>query len=230
MSNRRARPYMVEIVGVAGSGKSTLAGAVCRPTGAFGRLDQMRLRDPGHLVHVTKALPRLLPLMPGTVVHRLDWTDTKLLLYLESWDRFIGRIPEVSPSVIVADQGPVYALARLATQSATLTRVALYRRWWERMITRWSMAVDLIVCLDAADEILAARINEREQGHAVKGGPPADTREFIEVYRSAYEDVITTLESRGHVKVVRLDTSRSEPMALAGEVEAIILTAAAGRN
>lgn len=230
MKDRLARPFFVEIVGVAGSGKSTLCGALTLSAEGFGLLGPMRLRDPRQLRHVMKRVPGLLPILARAPVRNLSWTDIKLLLYLESWDRSILRFPETSWSAVVADQGPVYALARLERQTRFLTRQDRYLQWWEGTIERWSASLDLIVWLDAPDDTLMRRINGREQGHEVKGGFVEEARDFIESYRAAYERVISAVERDGGAQVVSFDTSQIDSMALASRVEDLILKGRGGGN
>lgn len=228
----RAQPFLVEIVGVAGSGKSTLTKVLCGSGFSFGLVDQMRLRSPRHLLRAARGFPRLVgPLTDLGCMHRHSWTDTKLFFYLEAWDSFIRESPTLMErKIAIADQGPVYALARLRTIEPYLSVGERYRKWRMETISRWSANLDLIVWLDAPDETLMVRINDREQAHVVKWESTDSAMGFIEGYRLAFGWVTEAIVQSGGPAPVRIDTSQTSREYLARDVGQLILAAADNRG
>lgn len=194
-----------EVTGVAGAGKSSLVAALGANRRDARFAPQPRLRSLSHWPYVIHSIPQLAShlvrgIRRGRVVGR---TDVKLLIYLTEWDRYLER-KEFAGRVVLLDQGPVYAMARLA---ATRYATGMPLSWQTRTVERWSAALDLVVWLDAPDETLWERINTRERHHEVRGASEEAGRRFIRGYRAAFEDVMELLDGKGGPSVLRYDTN-----------------------
>ena len=222
-------PFLVEIVGVAGSGKTTLTRSLPRAGQPFRTVEPLRLRDRHHRKTAVRAIPGLSMMLlanPLTAM-RLGWTEFKLLLYLERWDRLIRGDPSLGGRIAVVDQGPVYALARLETGERPFTGNRVLTGWLRRVVERWACAIDLIIWLDAADDALRARIVGRDQKHDVKDRSDVEIRAFLQGYRDAYERVTAQLSQAGGPDVIRFDTTTTGAAQL-GERVAELLVAQHG--
>ena len=160
-------PCLVEIAGVAGAGKSTLARRLSRGEGDVRVGDFIHTRTPAHLRYVVHSLPRIAPILAGTLGPgpRLSWPEAKLLVYVTEWHRFLCSRAEYEGGVTLLDQGPLYALVRLKAQGKNVTGRAAFERWWNEMLEQWASHLDLVVWLDAPDAVLWERINGRDQRH-----------------------------------------------------------------
>jgi shikimate kinase len=209
----------VEIAGVAGSGKSTLARVLSADLG-FGVLDDtLRMREPRHFVHVARSLPRLATMSRRWIGagRRPSWTELKLLIYLMEWDSRLAAAANRGGGVTLLDQGPVYALARLGHVDPQVAGTEPHGDWWNAVAADWADCLDVIVWLDAPNEVLRNRVNRRAQGHEVKGTAAAEAATFSDRYRASYETVLAAMERPGGPMVLRYDTSRMRTADIASE-------------
>lgn len=217
---------LVEIAGVAGAGKSTLVRLISQADPSIKVADFIHARNPEHLVYELHSAPRLLPiLIRGLVLRpRLNWPDVKLLVYVTEWSRFLTRKYEYRHALTLLDQGPMYALVRLMAKGSRVSASPVFERWWNQMIADWSRRLDAIVWLDAADDVLWERINNRAQPHAAKSGSAVDGQHFITRYRELFDEVFRRIEAEGKPTVIRIDTSKKGSGEVAGEVRRFLDT------
>ena len=216
-------PQIVEIVGVAGSGKSTLTRAL-RSGYGWHIADSLHTRIPAHWPYVAHGIPGLLPLVDASVRDRplLSWDELKFIVYVAEWHRFLRAERPGHSGAIVLDQGPIFALACLLWGRKPFTRSARFEAWLRQMVERWSLELDAIVLLDAPDEILLARIDDREQGHDAKGAPLHEGLELIERHRDAYGRVLELSEGLGGPRLLRYNTATMPPAKIAAELAEIL--------
>lgn len=197
---------LVEVAGVAGSGKTTLASSLATMPG-HGRDPFISARDPGQLLRFAISFPRLLPLLIQNLrmAPRMTWADYKLLVYITTGARHLSR--QADRGVIyIADQGPIYALVRLKAKDLGVATSHSFDSWWLTMLDHWLARVDLVVWLDAPDDTLLDRINQRPQQHAIKDGNREEGIRFIQRYRELFNEVSEQMERRGR-RVAKFDTS-----------------------
>ena len=202
-------PCLVEIAGVAGAGKSTLARRLSRGEGGDVRVgDFIHTRTPAHLRYVVHSLPRIAPILAGTLGPgpRLSWPEAKLLVYVTEWHRFLCSRAEYEGGVTLLDQGPLYALVRLKAQGKNVTGRAAFERWWNEMLEQWASHLDLVVWLDAPDAVLWERINGRDQRHTTKSASREAGLRFLGRYRTLFDDVLRRVDEVGGPSVLRIDT------------------------
>jgi adenylate kinase family enzyme len=213
----------IEIVGVAGSGKSTLTRALRSGYGCH-VADSLHTRMPAHWQYVAHALPGLVPLVAASARDRplLSWDELKFVVYVAEWHRFLRAERLRHSEAIVLDQGPIFALACLEWGQKPFTRSARFEEWQRRMVERWSLELDTIVLLDAPDETLLARIDDREQGHDAKGAPLHEGLALLERHRSAYGRVLELTERLGGPRLLRYDTATMPPAEIAAELAKVV--------
>lgn len=222
-------PLLVEISGVAGAGKSTVTSALEQETPRYKKAEFIRTRSPAHLIQVVRSLPRLLPVLAAGVVRkrRFGWADVKLMVYITQWRRFLRSRPEYADGVVLLDQGPIYALIRLKAKGLAAASTGQFRRWWSEMLSHWAEEIAVIVYLDAPDDILLSRINERPQSHVVKGDSTDGGAEFVRRYRSLFEEVLSHIEQTQDAEIWRFETSRTPVEQIVGEIRSALETGSA---
>jgi hypothetical protein len=221
-SHCAARSLVAEVVGPAGAGKTTL-------------LEALHRRDPAIAIGVPLGRIEQVPSAVRTVVrfgpaflreHRRDrWFtagEIRSMAYLEAWRRRVVEARSSQPAAIVFDHGPIFRLVTLRWFGPEIARSELYRRWWERMLDRWTRALDLVVCLDAPSTVLAQRINRRERDHVVKGSSDDEAYRFLARYREGYEQLIATMQSGPGPQIHRFDTERESVERIAEATWALI--------
>jgi shikimate kinase len=210
----------IEIVGVAGTGKSTLARALADGSGK--RIaDSLHTKSHTHWAYVAHGLPRVLPLVVRSARARpaFDWEEVKFLIYVMEWRRFLGRNPHSDSELVVLDQGPVFALARLLWSRKPITETEAFRHWLDEMAASWSEELDGIVWLEAPEHVLLERINERTQKHEAKGLPTSEALAVLHAHESAYAELFARFAELGGPPLFSFDTSVMSASSIASELE-----------
>lgn len=209
-------PALLEVAGVAGAGKSTLARALCDEDPRCRRAEFIHTRTPAHVWEVVLAIPHIAPILVESLGRpRLSWPEFKLLVYVTRWQHLLERRPAYRGRVAVLDQGPLYALVRLRAQKPELWARPRAERWWTQILDRWLSALDVLVWLDAPDDILWDRINGRKQSHTTKGQPYVEALAFLGRYRTSFTEILDRAEAAGRPVVLRYDTASISPRAIA---------------
>jgi len=198
----------VEILGVAGAGKSTVARLLGEGSG-FARAEFIHTRKPSHLLQVARGIPRLMPILLAGITRRprISWPELKLLVYVTRWPLFLGRRRPAPGTVLLFDQGPLYALVRLQAEGKGFSTRPAFESWREEMLERWASELSVVIWLDAPDPVLWSRINERSQGHRTKGEEAEAGHSFIARYRRSFDVLLRRMEELGGPEVRRFDTS-----------------------
>lgn len=211
------RLFVVELVGVAGAGKSTLTAALlaAAPT-ALGtrqlrqKLPLSRLNMAWHALMLTfYFLPTYLRYWPK---HRwFSNHEMRSLCYLAAWPRALTQ--RMGQDVIqIMDLGPIFRLVFLAEFGTSLTQCARFAAWRRHQIAQWREIIDLVIMVDAPDEVLQERIDSREKAHVAKAQSIAQNFAFYQRYRAGYQEVIANLcqpQKNGRIPtILHFDTSQ----------------------
>ena len=224
-------PLIVELVGPAGAGKSTLTQALNWRSSRVLPIVHPCYRNIGQAPFFARnsllALPTLAalaaqhhPLMVGTwkrsganaipAFRDGDWLSRREIAWmviLTGWHTVLRRQGSVGKDVVVLDQGPVYLLTELHAFGSRVLASRPAKEWWARMYEQWADTLDLVIRLDADDEVLAQRIRARVQCHIVKDESDEKISEFLGQFRTAYDTVISRLlASSRRLRILRLDT------------------------
>lgn len=197
----------IEILGVAGAGKSTLATRLAAEPG-FEIAPFIHARRPADLLLILRTIPRLLPILwvGRTRAPRISWPECKLLVYVTRWGPVLRRRRRTD-KVLLLDQGPLYAIVRLMAEAKPFTEHGSFASWKREVLDRWSTELSDVIWLDAPDDVLWSRINERDQDHRQKGAQAEAGRRFIARYRRAFESIVPIVQEKGAVRTLRFDTS-----------------------
>jgi deoxyadenosine/deoxycytidine kinase len=224
---QNVRPLIAEIVGPAGAGKSTLS---------------TRLNGPGSRVKAGISVWGLplatiligslisIPTIFSLTLHRkrVRVSDLKQVVRLNALHRHVKRKKEDGEDsdfdALFMDEGVVFALSKLRADNAVQhTKVSDSMLEWERkMIDRWSETLDAIVWLDGPDDLLAERIRTRDKEHRMKDKSEDEITDFLKIYRSSYQDVISELRARGRINIMRFRTDDTSPDRMATEIFRLI--------
>jgi len=137
---------------------------------------------------------------------------------------FLSRLdylpePARSRSVVVLDEGPVFAFAWFRVLGHPCFRDGRRDAWWRRVLTHWAQRLDAIVLLDGADPLLVERLRSRAKAHPLKQSSDEELYEFAAAYRRAFEWVIAGMTAGGRApKVVALESNGAPPEELAERV------------
>jgi hypothetical protein len=209
----RARPALIEIMGPAGAGKTSLVRALrdAEP-GLRAGLGVPRRR------WFPALLRRLTPIFVLWLVrYRRDrwftWNEMKSIAFLDAWLSVVER-PGAIRGPTVFDHGPVYRLARIREFGPMVARSDRFERWRVAALRRWLDALDVVVSLDAPDDVLLARVDRRGHWWLNADRPLADKHAFYARYRQAFETVLETAVPRSpHVLAIRSDEATPEEIA-----------------
>lgn len=184
------RPLLVEVMGPAASGKTTLTRSLC--TRHEGIRAGMGIGKLGHVGPSSRMLGGLLPTWAKH--HRddrwLDRREMRSIARLETWSRTLDRGRAPDAYAIVFDHGPLYRLARLREFGPSLTRSESFRAWWLEAHRTWLESLDVVVWLDAPDEVLLDRIDRRGHWYLSAERDAGARRDFLARYRRALEGVL----------------------------------------
>jgi hypothetical protein len=215
---------LVEVAGPAGAGKTTLTRALAGRSGdlyvgiPLSRANLVR----GHASAAAPILPTYLRRYRGTRWFTTD--ESRSMAYLGAWQRRLAHDGACASGIRVLDHGPIYRLVRLAEFGPPVTTSAAFQRWWETVLAQWASTLDVVVWLDASDDVLLQRIRSRERGHVVRDAPATDATRFLARYRAGYNAVMARLALVARLRLLRCDTARRTP----GEVADHVLNAVCG--
>jgi deoxyadenosine/deoxycytidine kinase len=206
---------IIEIVGPAGAGKSTL----CHRLTEYP--DRIRLGNfpdvhrwvdaPFYILNGIQLIPNLIRL-PHSNSRRLTRREFAWLSILHGWATRLQSQLDHENRDIVLDQGPVYLLTEMLLFGPEYLRQNSADKLWQGLCERWGSILDMVVFLDAADDILLERIRTRQQDLVVKEQPAAVVYEYLNSYRMKYHFLLTVLAAnRTCPKIIQFDTGCQQP-------------------
>jgi hypothetical protein len=202
---------VVELAGPAGAGKTTLADTLRQQDERIVvGLPVSRLGILAGLGGAAATLARARMAAPGRW-----WTRGELrsVAYLRAWQGPAASRDET----VLLDHGPAFRLAYLL-DGPPMAHTASFQSWWTRTGVSWGRLLHAVILLDAPDDVLLRRIDERDRGHRIRGVGRGDGAAFLARYRAAYDAVLDVLGAAG-TRVIRVDTSTT-PEAIGAIVQA----------
>ena len=212
------RRLVVEVAGPAGSGKTTMVQLLTTRAHVVGA----SVWNLPHSLYAASAL-RVLPEIGALVgaARWVPWEETEQLIRLDALDHYLRRVPGNGrgPSVVVLDEGPVFAFAWFRVLGHPCFRNGRRDGWWRRVLAHWAARLDAIVLLDGADPLLVQRLRTRAKSHPLKHSSDRELYEFAAAYRDAFDWVIAGMTAAGRApRVVSLESNGAPPAELAERV------------
>ena len=193
-------PLCVELIGPAGAGKSRLSRVLARREDVT-RTSIWETPEYRLALDSLRALPTLATL--SIAAHKLPWGEFKHVVRVRNLRRRLSRM-DGSSRLVVVDEGPVFTVTWLLVSGHRSIRNGGLEDWWKRMLFDWASDIDVVVALDAADEVLAERIRSRRKPHEVKHRSDGEIYSFLGRFRSAFDQVLAELVRERGMPVVRL--------------------------
>jgi shikimate kinase len=207
---------VVELVGLAGAGKSTLARELAGEPAVQLGLPVTRVRSA--VAQAAAIAPFAVPYLRS--VRGSAWftrDEVRGLGYLRAWQKTLTH-PSAGPPCVVLDHGPLFRLAQLDALGPPVASTAPFRRWWDATLDQWVGLLDVVVWLDAPEELLVGRIRSRDQRHVLRDADDDAARRFLGRYRASYERVLDRVRQRSPGAVLSLRTDVETPPVLALQV------------
>jgi len=169
-SRLEGRPFVVEIIGPAAAGKTTLSRALTQSNEKFVKGTELGLRKiwpiPLFIRHFLLLLPTFLREYENG--GRFTWNDIKMIVSLNGWMN-VYRRQAANGKIIVLDLGPIFMLAHLHRSRAERTMSRRFDRWWGTMLKQWALILEMVIWLEAPEEILLERRHARNRSRIERG-------------------------------------------------------------
>jgi Deoxynucleoside kinase. len=94
----------------------------------------------------------------------------------------------------------------------------VFEQWWNNVLSQWADTLDVVVWLDAPNETLLERVQQRGHGYLTKEISTAEGYEFLERYRKIYEQVIVKFAMNKGLTLLRFKTDRKSPDQIADDI------------
>lgn len=218
--------YLIEVIGPAGAGKTTLSQALRNtlPSIKYEELPQVR-----SFSNLPFFIKNVLPLIPAAL--RKASPDDRFatrrelawMAILNGWPDLLAKKEALHCQTMLLDQGPIFLMAALAEFGPENLKPHRLSEWWEATFMRWSHMLDLLIWLDASDEVLSSRVHTRKSYHVMKDAPDSEFCDFLARFRRIYDFLVTQMARRNSsLQVVRIDTGPLTPAEVVTQVLAPI--------
>lgn len=193
-----AERKVFEMVGPAGAGKSTLANEL------RGQLCNVRTSlswREGKGLCLLVALRRLPEIVRG-LLNKVPVRHLKTAISIETVLMLLHplrRRHHILGSSIILEIGPAFHIAFLEKESPSFSR-----QWLNDLRLCLRESIDVVFWLDASNDLLLSRINERPKLHRIKNVTSKNGARFLDDYRASFADIIG--DGGGGLSVIKIDT------------------------
>jgi broad-specificity NMP kinase len=205
---------VIEVLGLPGSGKTTVVDTIAASTS----IDVLsRYRRLANVPAYAMAAMRLAPSLASGPWTSASWRDRNRMIRAQSSLAIARRHARSGRTeALVFDQGPLFLLRQLGANDWSRSDAIAVRR--AAALRQWSRTLDLVVLLDAPDDVLLARIRSRDKHHLFEDLPEGQARQALDADRRSFDLLLEEVRRHGCVRVDHLDTSSSSAAATAASV------------
>ena len=190
---------LMELVGPAGAGKSLLADRL-RARGDVVRASVWNLPRVLILESALRSFPVLVRMCVAT--RAFPRAELEQIVRLNALRLFVRRRVG-GASVVVLDEGPVFALSWLRVFGHPRIQNGRLEPWWRRTLADWAGVLDRVVMLDAPEPVLVSRIRGRQKPHDIfRQMTDAQILDLIARYRTAFDGVLAALTAGGRPELL----------------------------
>jgi len=190
---------LMELVGPAGAGKSLLADRL-RARGDVVRASVWNLPRVLILESALRSFPVLVRMCVAT--RAFPRAELEQIVRLNALRLFVRRRVG-GASVVVLDEGPVFALSWLRVFGHPRIQNGRLEPWWHRTLADWAGVLDRVVMLDAPEPVLVSRIRGRQKPHDIfRQMTDAQILDLIARYRTAFDGVLAALTAGGRPELL----------------------------
>ncbi len=223
--NGGAHPLIVELVGPAGAGKSAVAQRLIARRDVV-RASLWNLPWALLLESVLRSVPSLVRFCVAT--RSVPREELKQIFRLNALRLFVRR-RVADASIVVLDEGPVFALGWLEVFGHPRLQDGSAEPWWRHTYAVWAGVLDRVVLLDAPLPVLTSRIRQRyKPADVFRHMTDGDIRDFTGRYRAAFARVLSGLARAGGPVPVTLATTETTPDRLGDAVLALLVESRRG--
>lgn len=200
---------VVELVGPAAAGKSSLIRALTQSNERFKVGVAPRRRRIRDILNFASNALLLLPIFLGQYRNGrwFTWEEIKDLVFLKGWHHSFRR-QAANGSITLVENSPIFKLTRLHAFGPENMMGQSFDLWWASMLKQWGNTVDMVIWLDAPDEILVERVHARGRWHRIMGMSGKEANQFLARYRQSYERILPAFTANYGIRLIRLDTHR----------------------
>jgi deoxyadenosine/deoxycytidine kinase len=224
-------PLVIEIVGPAGAGKTTLMHVLCE------RHKQIRQ---GVSYPKISRLPFFVDntamLLPTYLQHYrhsrwFTWKEIRAMINLRLWHQILAhQYNSRNLETTLFDHGPIFRLAHLHEFGPEVTKSPVFEQWWNRVLDQWINTLDVVIWLDAPNEILLDRVHGRGHGYLSRELALSEGHEFLNRYRKAYEQILAKFAINPELTLLHFKTDQKSPDQIANEITAALASRLALNN
>jgi adenylate kinase family enzyme len=189
---------LVEVLGLPGTGKTTVVRALASHDGIEVRSRYRSLDNaPAYAAAAVRCAPMLFASPPA-------WPDRNRIVRAESSWAIARRAFRGRTDALVFDQGPLFLLKQVSETARRSRAIAV---WRADRLRRWGRTLDLVVLLDAPNDVLVRRIHDRPKDHVLRDIPEDVAVRALDADRRSFDALLADLSRGGPVRIERLDTS-----------------------
>jgi hypothetical protein len=184
------------VVGLPGAGKTTVVDALISGREPVFRLIRLKRFQNAWLVALSALCVAVPFFSQFRQIRRRRWVKFWLMVQVTALARIVSRDRTSGPVVLLLDQGPAYMLGilqRLLSDEAGRNGAA-FERFWTTSIDSWTRILDLVVYLDASDDVLYHRIGGRHKRHRVKELGREEASERFRSWRDSRHLILEQLQ------------------------------------
>lgn len=205
-------PFVVDLVGPAAAGKTSLLRALTQSSGIIVKGPDLELREIWPIPLFVRNTLLMLPFLyrQSRNGRGFTWSEIKSVAYLEGWHQVLRR-QAANGTITILDNGPVFMLARLRISRPENIRSRAFDGWWEHVLKRWAHTLEMIIWLEAPEEVLLERRQARNRSRvARREKSEEEAAESLARYRNPldYESVVSALTADQGTRLLRFDTGK----------------------